>query len=119
MGKFASLLQGEGSREQQARGMWRAGDNREQNRIWGGGQQRGLGARLSMLQLSLVSPGQKYHCLSLNQTQMPGANGLTMVILRDWLSNHELSASKLHPSLRGRYQSKEQQCSACMSLSFQ
>lgn len=36
-----SLLQGEGSGDQQARGMWRAGDNREQNRIWGGGQQAG------------------------------------------------------------------------------
>lgn len=36
-----SLLQGDSSRDQQARGMWRAGDNREQNRIWEGGQQAG------------------------------------------------------------------------------
>lgn len=79
-----SLLQGDSSRDQQARRMWRAGDNREQNRIWEGGQQagqhlQGQGAQISMLQLSLVSPGQKYRCLSLNQTQMSGANGLPMV----------------------------------------
>lgn len=65
-----------------------------------------------MLQLSLPSSGWK-SCLSFNQTQMSGASGLPMVTLRDWLSSHELSASKLQPNLRGRYQSKDKQCNVC------
>ena len=77
---------------------------------------QGQGAQLSMLQLSLVSPGQKYRCLSFNGTQMPGANVLPMVTLGDWLSSQELSASKLYLSLRGRYQSKDKRCSVYMSL---
>jgi len=115
-----SWLQGEGSRDRQARGMWSAGDNWEQHRIQGGGQQageqQGQGAQLSVLQLSLVLPGQKYCCLPFNQTQMRGANGLPMVTLRDWLSSHQLSASRLHLSLGGRYQGKGKQRSVCMSL---
>lgn len=77
---------------------------------------QGQGAQLCMLQLNLVSPGQKYRCLSFSQTQMPGASGLPMVTLRDWLSSHKLSASKLHPSLKGRYQPKDKQCNVFMSL---
>lgn len=80
------LAAGEGSRAHQAKGMWTARDG-EHNRTWGGGQWTGEQSSrtvtsISMLQPSLISAGQKYHCLSSTQTQKPGASVPPMATLR-------------------------------------